>query len=202
MLVVSARFSWRRVAFFLVLLSLISGLLAVQLLRRGPATGTAPAAIATIDQVEGAVNAAVMSDPRWGLWKFSLEKIVENPLLGGGIGRGVFDKLYSEYMPEDVLLWHAHNMILNKGIQMGIPGMIVFLVLWVALAIEMLKHCRRPAATRYLAMAGFAAVVAVFTKNMTDDFFVRNVALLFWLTMGLLIGFLRNADERSDVSLP
>jgi hypothetical protein len=32
-------------------------------------------------------------------------------------------------------------------------------------------------------------------KNMSDDYFVRNVALVFWLMLGLLIGSLRSAAE-------
>ena len=205
-LLLRMQFSWRRAGLFLGLLSIVAALLAVQLMRRSPvdipARESAPSAAASLNHVGDVVSATTQSDIRWGLWKFSLEKIGEHPWIGGGIGRAVFDKLYSEYRPEVRELWHAHNMILNKGIQMGIPGMLVFVALWAALAMELLRHVRSAGASRYLATAGFAAMVAMFTKNMTDDFFVRNVALWFWLVMGLLVGFLRTAASEATPSSP
>lgn len=189
------RFSWRRAALFIGVLSVVMTLLVAQLVRRGGEQIQAPAVAssvaASLERAENVTRVAATTDVRWGLWKFSLEKIAEHPWIGGGFGRGVFDRLYPEYLPENAQLWHAHNMILNKGIQMGIPGMMAFVALWIALATEVLRHTRTQAVSRYLATAGFAALVAIFTKNMTDDFFVRNVALWFWLIMGLLIGFLR-----------
>lgn len=194
-LLLRMRFSWRRVGLFLGLLSIVAALLAAQLMRRSPveipARESAPSVAASLNQVEDVDGATTPPDVRWGLWKFSLQKIGEHPWIGGGIGRAVFDKLYPEYLPENPFLWHAHNMILNKGIQMGIPGMLVFVALWAALAMELLRHARSSGASGYLATAGFAAMVAMFTKNLTDDFFVRNVALSFWLVMGLMLGFLR-----------
>lgn len=196
-LLLRMQFSWRRAGLFLGLLSIVAALVAVQLIRRHsvdiPTQESAPSVAASSNQVEDVVSSTMQSNIRWGLWKFSLEKIGEHPWIGGGIGRTVFDKLYPEYRPDEHDLWHAHNMILNKGIQMGIPGMLVFGALWAALALELLRHVRSAGASRYLATAGFAAVVAMFTKNMADDFFVRNVALWFWLVMGLLVGFLRAA---------
>ncbi len=204
-LLLRMQFSWRRAGLFLGLFSIVTALLAVQLIRRSPvelpARQSAPSVASSLNQVGDVVSVTTQSDVRWGLWKFSLEKIGEHPWIGGGIGRAVFDKLYPEYLPERTDLFHAHNMILNKGIQMGIPGMLVFVALWLALALELLRHARSPGASRYLATAGFAAMVAMFAKNMTDDFFVRNVALWFWLVMGLLLGFLRAAADRARPSV-
>lgn len=196
-LVLSLRFSWRRISFFLVILALIAALVSAQMLRRGEALSEkTDDPIATSLANAGAImGSSAASDVRWDLWKFSLEKIAEHPWVGGGIGRSVFDKLHPEFMRENAQLWHAHNMILNKGIQMGIPGMIAFLALWIALALELLRHARQPGESGYLAIAGLAALVAIFAKNMTDDFFVRNVALFFWLATGLLVGHLRAAAD-------
>ena len=46
-----------------------------------------------------------------------------------------------------------------------------------------------------LAVAGLSIAGAVFVKNMTDDFFVRDTALMFWLVMGLLVGVLRSTQS-------
>jgi O-antigen ligase len=201
-----ARFSWRRVAFFLGLLTVVAALLVAQVQRRSqpgvtPLTA-APSVTATADRAVDLVSTEASSDVRWKLWKFSLQKILENPWTGGGIGRTMFDKLYPEFMPENRQLWHAHNMILNRGIQMGIPGMIVFLALWAALVVEVHRHARSQSPSLYLAIAGLAAIAAIFTKNLTDDFFVRNSALFFWLFAGYLVGFLRTTPARKLTGEP
>jgi O-antigen ligase len=205
-LLLHTRFSWRRAAFFLGLLIVVAALLVTQMQRRSD-PGIAPPpdslSVATaVDRAGDIVGTATTSDVRWKLWKFSLQKIMENPWTGGGIGRTVFDKLYPEFMPENPQLWHAHNMILNRGIQMGIPGMIVFAALWMALAVEVLRYARSPSSSRYLAIAGLAAIVAIFAKNLTDDFFVRNSALFFWLFTGYLIGCLRTGPVRVSTGEP
>jgi O-antigen ligase len=205
-LLLHARFSWRRVAFFLGLLTVVAALLVAQMQRRSqpgvsPLTA-APSVTATADRAVDMVSTEATSDVRWKLWKFSLQKILENPWTGGGIGRSVFEKLYPDFMPENGSIWHAHNMILNRGIQMGIPGMVVFVALWAALALEILKYARSPGLSRDLATAGLAAIAAIFTKNLTDDFFVRNSALFFWLFAGFLIGFLRADAARNPTGEP
>lgn len=191
MLLLWHRFSWRRAAALGAVASLALALVAVQFGRHTELPTQAPAAVDMANSMEK-LNNFVPRDVRWDLWKFSLERIAEHPWVGGGIGRGVFDKLYPEFKPDNWALWHAHNMVLNKGIQMGIPGILAFVALWLGLALELLRHAGRSAIASQLAIAGLAAMTAIFVKNMTDDFFVRNVALYFWLVMGLLVGFLRS----------
>ena len=176
-----SRFTWRRGAVFLGILLFLGGLLVAQMVHRA----------GTIKSVDQLALSAVAEDVRWPLWKFSIEKIIEHPLAGGGFGRAVFDKLYPEFMPDDPMLWHAHNMVLNKGIQMGIPGILAFLLLWYALLNTFVRHLQGSENARALAIAGISTVVAVFAKNMTDDFFVRDMALWFWLVTGMMLGSLR-----------
>jgi O-antigen ligase len=191
------KFSWRRVLALVFFLGAVAMLFFLQLHRRASIDEAAPipgtATISTVEQVRSAITA----DPRWEIWRFSITKIAEHPLVGGGPGRDVFRKLYPEFHPNVVEEWHAHNMILNKGIQMGVPGMLTFLLLWLALARELVRHARASAGHGNLAIAGLSIVGTVFAKNMTDDFFVRDTALMFWLVMGLLIGVLRSAQSAS-----
>lgn len=167
-------------------LALLAGLFVAQMMRRGISSESAATTVQT----------AVTQDVRWQLWKFSLSKIAENPLAGGGIGRPVFRKLYPEFMPEDPNLWHAHNMIINKGIQMGIPGMVAFLFLWFSLWRAFAAHLSEQGQSRELAIVGITTLVMVFLKNMTDDFFLRDAALWFWLVSGVILGSLRSLQVR------
>lgn len=176
----------RRIAALLALILFIAALFLLQLLRRADGEWESPGLLITMLQ----------QDPRWDLWRFSIEKIVENPWQGGGFGRGVFDRLYSEYRPEDPLLWHAHNMILNKGIQMGIPGMLAFVWLWSALFRKLATCARGTAPSKEISLVGLAIATGVFFKSMSDDFFFRDPALLFWLQMGVLFGEMRRIGDR------
>jgi O-antigen ligase len=189
-LVLRNRFTWRRLMGVAAVLLMVAGLFVAQMVRRGGDQG---------DVIE-LVRSSVAQDIRWQLWRFSVEKIAERPLTGSGFGRETFDKLYADFLPDEPLLWHAHNMIINKGIQMGIPGMAVFLALWLALARELARHLAAAPRRRALAVAGLTTVVVVFAKNMTDDFFVRNIALLFWLLAGSMIGSLEYQEGREKAS--
>lgn len=137
----------------------------------------------------------IQLDPRWTLWQFSIEKILAHPWLGGGFGRGVFEKLYPGFVSTHPYLWHAHNMFLNRGIQMGIPGMAAFAWLWIALLRRLAHHSRDAGAGTAVAIAGISLAVGVLVKNLTDDFFIRDPALLFWLLMGAILGEIHRQDE-------
>jgi len=45
---------------------------------------------------------------------------------------------------------------------------------------------------RSIALAVIALACGVFAKNMTDDFFTRDGALLYWLLAGATLGSLRH----------
>lgn len=184
-LILRRRFTWRRMLGFGAVLLVVASLFVVQMVRRVPQS----------DEMEQLVHDSVAKDVRWELWQFSLARIAEHPWSGGGFGRGVFDKLYPDFRPEDPLLWHAHNMVINKGIQMGVPGIVAFLFLWFALARALARHLDTSPRRHALAVAALSTLAAVFVKNMTDDFFVRDVALLFWLVMGTLIGSLEYQEN-------
>lgn len=85
-------------------------------------------------------------------------------------------------------------MVLNKGVQMGIPGILSFLAL-LAAALYATWPSRKywndanPAMGRF-AIAATAMTVGVVLKNMTDDFFVNDSAFLYWTLLGATIGAL------------
>lgn len=137
----------------------------------------------------------VRNDLRWGLWRFSFERIAERPWSGGGFGREAFDRLYRDYHNASIgPLWHAHNTLINRGIQMGVPGMAALLLLWIALASSCAKGLKVPG-MRPWAIACLAMLAGIYTRNMVDDFFIRDHTLLFWLLYGAYLGALRHETE-------
>jgi O-antigen ligase len=150
------------------------------------------------------IGVSLQRDVRWGLWTYSAQHILEHPLRGAGFGRGTMRRDLNEKFkdtPEGGSLWHAHNVVLNWGLQMGLPGAALLLALFggacwkLARAHRIAEESLRP----YL-FAAIVMVIGLFLKNQTDDFFVRQTALTFWIALGALLGV--SARVRKSGSTP
>ena len=138
-------------------------------------------------------------DPRLTTWPAVAERILQQPLSGKGFGREIMKKAYPDLLSREFpAVWHAHNLILNYGMAMGVPGMIAIVLLFFALLRKFWMLSR--AADRVVAMAGICGVllvVGVVARNMTNDFFQRDLALLFWSVAGMLLGYSGHAQGKA-----
>jgi O-antigen ligase len=154
----------------------------------------ASAFVATVQQRAGAAAGEgglglIVDDPRIPLWAHVTTMIERQPLSGGGFGRGVYGKELTGQFGSHIL-WHGHNLFLNYALQMGIGGVLVLVILLGAIG-RAFWRCYRaddPIAS-LVGAAGVAMLVGVLAKNMTDDFFVRQNALMFWSIVGLSLGY-------------
>jgi O-antigen ligase len=139
-------------------------------------------------------------DPRMAIWHQAVENISERPFTGAGFGRDVYKDRYEALMPNKKL-FHAHNMFLSYGEQMGLQGIAILAVLFLALLREYVRLWRTgdPLA-RNIGIAGAALVVGVVIKSMTDTHFGREVTLYFWAIMGMLLGFGRRQAGSSKAN--
>jgi O-antigen ligase len=128
---------------------------------------------------------------RWEVMSFSWERIRENPFRMLGFGRGSFARQYPEFKEKykGALLWHAHNTFLNLNLQTGLQGLVIFLFL----VYKLLKFTYRSAESereplgRAFLFATFFMIGAFFVRNLMDDFFVDDAALLFWTLSGAAV---------------
>ena len=144
---------------------------------------------------------AMAKDLRPHVWKKVGEEILAHPLSGAGFGLGVMSKAYPGLLPaEGKVFWHPHNLVLNYGIGAGVPGMVAVLALFAALAWRFWQLALRGERLARLAgLAGAAMVAGVLARNMANDFFVRDGALLFWALAGMLFGYaLRHGSTSGD----
>jgi len=144
-----------------------------------------------------------VDDPRWPIWAWGVKDLFAAPLTGSGFGRTTLCT-YDPAFCTTFQLEHAHNMILNKGVQMGFPGIIAFLLL-LATTLHALWPRRSLAADTRLwgyALAATTMCVGVFLKNMTDDFFISHNALLFWALVGAVSGAIAGEQEHAEPSHP
>jgi len=130
----------------------------------------------------------VVEDPRGELWRFAVREIAEHPLLGTGIGKWSSRALFDAQFHHPMLL-HAHNLFLNRALETGLPGLAAFVVLLGSVAILFRRMARSDdGGTSAIGAAGLALVVGVILKNLTDDFFIRQNAMLFWSLTGAALG--------------
>jgi O-Antigen ligase. len=141
-------------------------------------------------------------DVRATSWPAVAARIVEHPLLGKGFGRQVMKKAYPDLVSrEDPMFTHPHNLFLNYGIAMGVPGMLAILLVFFALLRKFWELSR--ADDRVIAMAGICGVllvVGVVVRNFTNDLFQRDLALLFWSIVGMLLGYAQHARNAADAA--
>lgn len=141
----------------------------------------------------------IQGDPRIPLWKFAFENIRDHPLTGAGFGRGALRQTLKSHFNNGQQLWHAHNLFLNYAVQMGVGGLLAIMLLFLAIGKEFWKLYRstKPDIS-LIGIVGLALLSGVIAKNMTDDFFVRQHALLFWALVGMCLGYgKRHAHESS-----
>lgn len=140
---------------------------------------------------------ALQADNRLLLWPEIVEQIGENPLTGYGFGRGLLrDPLRADFAEIDMHLWHAHNIVLEALLQLGIPGLLLLTLLLGSLVREGWRYARSPDERAMACGIALIAVVAgMLMRNMTDTLFVRQNALLFWGVAGILLGLPLSANR-------
>lgn len=76
-------------------------------------------------------------DPRLALWPEVLQRVGERPLTGHGFGRGILRSALQEQLKGlEEQAWHAHNLFLDTSLQLGVPGLLLFLLLLGAIVRE------------------------------------------------------------------
>ncbi len=139
-------------------------------------------------------NAAsmLMQDDRQRIWKAAINIIGDKPIAGYGFalenGKQALSEQFTEPWHRDMYR-HAHNIVLNYAIQMGLPGGLALLCLFGGLTIGFYSRIRSASspASRAVATCGLMLVVGFFLRNMTDDFFSRHASLLLAALIGMLL---------------
>ncbi len=127
---------------------------------------------------------ALGTDTRMAFWPTVLATIAAHPLAGAGFGRQSMKIAYPHLIPGfNPELWHAHNVFLNYGLALGVPGMIALFALFAAWGRLFWRYAGTAAG-----IAGCALVAGVVVRNQFNDFFMRDMSLLFWALCGLFAG--------------
>lgn len=130
---------------------------------------------------------------RQELWHRSVDLIRDHPLTGVGMGvvePAIRSRLSSDLIRPDSNFKHAHNIYLQAGAEMGLPGLIAHLLLYVILAYLLVRRTLDRSAGYYRILAlGLLGTLVVF---LTHGFFevityATRAAIVVWGLFGLMV---------------
>jgi O-antigen ligase len=132
-------------------------------------------------------------DLRMKLWMPGLHGIQDRPLTG--FGMNVFRKIIQTRYPGFPALpgeepAHVHNHLLQAALELGIPGLVAYLALWLVSGVLLVRVHRRSSAPIYRSIASGLGVglIAHFIFGMTDVIPLgAKVGVLFWLTIAFVV---------------
>jgi O-antigen ligase len=133
------------------------------------------------------VAGSIEHDPRIALWRAVAERIEEAPWLGHGVGRGILrEELQEEF--NDRALTHPHNTFVAQWLETGVVGLGLFVAMLAALVARYVRMIRSDdGPTAMTGIVGVTLITGFVVKNLTDDFFYRSNAKLFWALSALFI---------------
>jgi O-antigen ligase len=144
------------------------------------------------------VTASIDRDMRPKLWSVAWTEFRKAPLLGHGFGREILKERFlavTSEVPNHPPMHHSHNMFSDIALQLGIVGLALFLAMLAVLGREYRGYLR-DARLAPLGVIGLALIAGFVVKNLTDDFFYRHNALMFWALNGMLLGLGRATSPR------
>lgn len=153
--------------------------------------------LAVQDRVGAAMPGTNISDGlaidlRPGIWAAAWEQFLKAPFLGHGFGREIVAGAFATVPvpPNHPPVLHSHNLFVQMGLQLGLVGLAAFVAVLVVLARQYLA-CLRDPGTLPFGVLGLTLLAGFVAKNLTDYFFHRHNALVFWAMNGMLLGFTR-----------
>jgi len=129
---------------------------------------------------------------RWAMYRDAASIIKDHPILGTGAGG--WNLLYHQY--QDFLYWttEVHNHLLQVGVETGIPGMLLWLGLFVALAYYIYKIRRNGVDDQggILVWGVGTAIFALGAHSLIDfDLSIPSLQILFFALLGLVASAFR-----------
>lgn len=159
-----------------------------------------------IDQAGAGMAENTVGRPE--LWAAAIACVRDFPLTGVGMNgfRHVMPVLHPTNTAargmDDV---HAHNHLLQAALDLGIPGLVAYVALWMVCAALLAAVARRAGARsdRILARGFAVALVAHFLFSMTDAIPLgAKVGVLFWLAIALVTSLHRVALGPASAAAP
>lgn len=144
-----------------------------------------------VGMMPSGLHSTVVNSDRYEIWRFWLQEARSNLWLGTGAGRFLPLEVYVPVYPPGYDPWaltHAHNIWLNQTLQLGIPGLLFFSLIWLLLIKRFARregdeNCQYANVLRALAIS---ALLTMLIRNGTDDLLFGSSGAAWWLLIAFL----------------
>nr|WP_272878443.1 O-antigen ligase family protein [Clostridium sp. Cult3] len=136
------------------------------------------------------------------LWKITLEIIRDNWLVGVGFGYIPFKTTFETYI-RTMPAYHSHNTYLQTMGEMGILGLIVFIMLIFVLYKYGIKRLMKQEDRYIRTMAGgvLAGLAALLAHGAVESvLYLPKIIITFWTLVGLILALMRISGESKEIS--
>jgi len=123
-------------------------------------------------------------ETRLRVWQLGIDQMINHPIVGIGYGNNMFEPVLGDTPMGDIPM-HPHNVPLMMGVGSGIPGLILFLWMFIRLGTELFPKKNQKNLTDLETLKLFFGIVVVgfFCRNLFDYMFAGSLAYLFWIMM-------------------
>lgn len=135
---------------------------------------------------------------RLKMWEITLDIIKDNPIAGVGLGHLPFKETFETYI-RTMPTYHAHNTYLEIAAELGIPGLIAFLILLFVVfkyGIQTLingenRYIKIMAAGVFSGLGGLLAHGAV--ENVI---YLTRIIVYFWILIGFILVLMKIKKQK------
>lgn len=135
-------------------------------------------------------------------WCKSIDRLIESPLIGTGLGRKISKSTFFQSSP----IGHPHNTFISIAIQSGIHTMVLFIILNFFLLIKayfmykkfnFIENLHNVNLFTHIIIVSFMYLIAFFVIANFAGLEEKVGILPFWITSGILIGIFTNISSQN-----
>lgn len=126
---------------------------------------------------------------RFTMWDITMDIIRDYPIAGVGFGHLPFKQVFETYI-RTMPIYHSHNTYLQTAVEMGIPGLLVFLfLLFVVFKYGILKLVKcDDRYIRILSASALSSLGGVLVHGMAENvLYLPRIIFTFWIIVGLIL---------------
>jgi O-antigen ligase len=136
------------------------------------------------------------------IWNACLNMIRDYWVSGIGIGEGTFARIYPIYAFNAISTPHSHNLFLQIIIDIGISGIVIFLLVMTCFYKNVFMAVKRSPSTSALSAALCAAMTGYLIQGMTDNVFYNyRVVAFFWFCVAVGAAFSNKKEDNFNNTL-